>query len=153
MAKFKTGDRLRCINPARGAGWMKDGCFTVENITYGADQNIENDVIYWPRANLDKGFTSHQGIYGNSVELVTDTKGDNNMSVSPQEIRNLSRSEDDQILCEHEYMSTSGIPTQNGIDIVLQKTFDKLKADIVADIKKAEAKKDLHIAVDCKDTK
>lgn len=69
-------------------------------------------------------------------------KGDNNMSVSPQEIKNLKLSDSDRLLFEAGFTTTDGSRTQDYTEVLLDKLAAQYKEEVVADLKTInEAKK------------
>lgn len=63
MAKYKVGDKLRCIDgPTKGAGWREGKVFTVKEIS------DYTEPIYWPVEQDPDGC----GVYEDSVELFSE---------------------------------------------------------------------------------
>lgn len=74
---------------------------------------------------------------GQITKLIINIKqeGDNNMSVSPREIKDLKLSENDRLLREAGFTTTDGSRTQDYTEILLDKLAEQYKDEIVNDLK------------------
>lgn len=76
------------------------------------------------------------------IKEETKPQGDNKMSVSPQEVRNLKLTEEQRLLVEAGFTTLSGERTQSFDEVLMDKLAAMVKDEVVADLKLiAKAKK------------
>jgi hypothetical protein len=99
----------------------------------------KDDDSLLPFFDTDEKLDKLYCFYFDQLELYNvannDTKGDTNMSVSPQEIKNLKLSEGDRLLREAGFVDEAGNLTGFGDQVVRDKAFEAYKDEIVNDLR------------------